>query len=145
MQMTLYSFVLYHLLSRDKIVSSGNVLYLFPKNPEKNCELLLGPKVGFSRRQCRLLESVALGRGHGSRLHKWTWQKANEKLQLAKHLCVVKICPLTQSRPCIQLNNPIHCSCIVHQFLLFLLTQSLVLVDFLLLILNIFLFPCCVE
>lgn len=84
----------------------------FQKYPEKNGALLFGPKVGFSfsRRQCRLLESMALGRGCGSRLHKWTWQKANDKLQLTKHLCVVEICTLS--------HNHVHTYSSITQFII---------------------------
>lgn len=41
MQMALYSFVLYRLLSWDKIVSSGKALYLLPKIARKKwCTLI---------------------------------------------------------------------------------------------------------
>ena len=52
------------------------------------------------------------------------WQKAKEKLQLARHLCVINMCPATQSNPCIQQDNPIHHSLIIHPSVFHFLTNS---------------------
>lgn len=67
---------------------------------------------------------VGLGRGQVPHLQEGAqhsvgaaqrmWQEAKEKPQLTKRVRGVNTGPVTRSYPCIQLNNSVHHSCIIH-------------------------------